>query len=133
MTMGFIWKSFLAMHLLANGSVFGLSLSYMLGLKDCSLKFIDRSKKFVGIALGLSGISGIVLLSILSHNGMGDLFQNSIGISVFFMLIGYLLAIFFISFAFLYKGGDTRVYRNLFALVFVIYLLVYVTRAFLVG
>ena len=130
---GIIWKSFLAMHLLSNSAVFGFSLAYVLSAKRCAMDYVGFFKKVIGVGLALSGLSGIVLLSILTHNGLEDLFANSIGLSIVFMLLGYIISIFVSSFGFMYKGQFVGVYQKIFGTIGVVYMLVYVIRVFLVS
>ncbi len=97
------------------------------------MNYIHIFKKIIGLSLALSGLSGIVLLSILSYNGMNNLFANPIGISIVFMLLGYILVIFIASFGFLYKGSNVDTYRKIFGIIGLIYMIVYVVRVFLVS
>ena len=78
-----------------------------------------------------TGGTGILLLSILTMTGMDDLTSNPIGQSALFMISGYIVVLFVISLALIYKGGEERIYKKLFGIMFFSYLFVYIVRVYL--
>jgi hypothetical protein len=127
-----IWKLSYIIHVISNAVFLGLSFVFTFA-KDELLKE-DIAKKYLklgGIFITGTGLTGILLLSILSMSGMDDLTANPIGQSVIVMIIGYILVLFIYSLALIYKGGEARLYRRFFAIMFYSYLIVYIIRVYL--
>jgi hypothetical protein len=128
-----IWKSLFMLHMISNALFLGSSFVFAYGKGDIlSESTIKRYLKFLSVFIAISGLSGIGLLSILSMSGMDDLTSNPSGISVLFMILGYLIALFIFSLTVIYKGGEEKIYKRLFSIMFHIYLFVYLIRGFLV-
>ncbi len=127
-----LWKISYIIHVLSNAISIGLFFvftfaNYSLLKEDIAKKYL----KLVGIFITGTGLTGILLLSILSMSGMDDLTSNPIGQSVLAMILGYVLVLFVYSLALIYKGGEARLYRRMFSIMFYTYLIVYVIRVYL--
>ncbi len=127
-----LWKIAYMLHVISNAAFFGISLVFTFGnsgiLKESIIKrFLKISFMFVLT----TGATGILLLSILTMTGMDDLTSNPIGQSALFMILGYIVVLFVISLALIYKGGEERIYKKLFGIMFFSYLFVYIVRVYL--
>jgi uncharacterized metal-binding protein len=128
-----IWKLSLMFHVVSNAIFFGISFVFSFAndelLKE---KIVKKYIKISSIFISFTGISGIILLSILSMNGMDNLMANPIGQSVLVMIIGYTIVLFVFILALIYKGDEAKIYRRLFSIMFYTYLTVYLFRVFLI-
>ncbi|WP_456464838.1 hypothetical protein [Persephonella sp.] len=127
-----LWKISYMLHVISNAAFFGISLVFTFGnsnlLNETTLKkYLKISFMFVMT----TGATGILLLSILTMSGMDDLTSNPIGQSALFMILGYVVVLFVISLALIYKGGEERIYKKLFGIMFFSYLFVYIVRVYL--
>ncbi len=127
-----IWKLSYIIHVISNAISIGLFFVFTFA-KDEMLKeeIAKKYLKLAGIFISGTGLTGILLLSILSMTGMDDLTNNPIGQSVIVMILGYILVLFVYSLALIYKGGEERLYRKMFGIMFYSYLIVYVIRVYL--
>jgi hypothetical protein len=119
-------------HVISNAAFFGISLVFTFA--DNNLLKEEIVKKYLKISslfVFLTGATGILLLSILSMNGMDDLTNNPVGQSALAMILGYLIVLFVFSLALIYKGGEAKVYKTLFGIMFFSYLFVYLLRVYL--
>ena len=129
-----IWVMSYITHMVSNALFLGMSMVFTFGGEK--LVSEETSKKYLkigGLLLFLTGGTGILLLSILSMSGMDDLTNNPRGQSVLFMLIGYVIVLFIYSLALIYKGGESRLYKRMFGLMFYTYLIVYLIRGYLIS
>ncbi len=127
-----LWKLSLIFHIVSNAVFLGITFVFTIGNKEILIeKIAKRYLKIAFILVLITGISGILLLSILSMSGMDDLTSNPIGQSVLVMLLGYSIVLFVISLALIYKGEEERIYKRLFGIMFFNYLFVYIVQAYL--
>ena len=127
-----IWKLSYIIHVLSNAISIGLFFVFTFAKDEMLQEEISKKYlKLVGIFITGTGLTGILLLSILSMSGMDDLTANPMGQSVIVMIIGYILVLFVYSLALIYKGGEARLYRKFFAIMFYSYLIVYIIRVYL--
>ncbi len=132
-TISLIWKIGFVIHLISNAMFLGISFVFSYGNKEIlQEKIVKRYTKIASLFIFLSGISGIGLLSILSMNGMDNLTTTSSGWSILVMISGYLIVTFVFSLTLIYKGGEEKIYKSLYSIMFHIYLFVYLIRGFLV-
>jgi len=127
-----LWKLSYMFHVISNAAFFGISLVFTFA--DNNLLKEEIVKKYLKISslfVFLTGATGILLLSILSMNGMDDLTNNPVGQSALAMILGYLIVLFVFSLALIYKGGEAKVYKTLFGIMFFSYLFVYLLRVYL--
>jgi len=128
-----IWKISFMSHLIANALFLGISFVFAYGnnqiLKEDTVK---RYLKISSLFIFVSGISGIGLLSILSMGGMDDLTVSGTGQSILVMILGYVIVLFTFVLTLIYKGGEERIYKRLFSIMFHIYLFVYLIRGILI-
>jgi len=127
-----LWKLTYMFHVISNAAFFGISLVFTFG--DSQILKENVVKKFLKISFMfvlITGGSGILLLSILTMSGMDDLTANPIGQSALFMILGYIVVLFVISLALIYKGGEERIYKKFFGIMFFSYLFVYIVRVYL--
>ena len=127
-----LWKIAYMLHVISNAAFFGISLVFTFG--NSALLNEAVIKKFLKISFMFvltTGGTGILLLSILTMSGMDDLTSNPIGQSALFMILGYVIVLFVISLALIYKGGEERIYKKLFGIMFFSYLFVYIVRVYL--
>lgn len=128
-----VWKILFISHLISNALFLGISFVFTYGNKHVLYeKTVKRYLKISSIFVSLSGISGIGLLSILSMNGMDDLTASGVGQSILIMILGYVIVLFVFVLALIYKGGEEKIYKRLFSLMFHIYLFVYLIRGILI-
>jgi len=127
-----LWKSSYMLHVISNAAFFGISLVFTFADKDLLIEeIVKKYLKLSSVFVFLTGATGILLLSILSMNGMDDLTNNPIGQSALFMILGYTIVLFVFSLALIYKGGEAKIYKKLFGIMFFSYLFVYVVRVYL--
>ncbi|NPA58417.1 MAG: hypothetical protein GXN94_03880 [Aquificae bacterium] len=127
-----LWKSSYMMHVISNAAFFGISLVFTFADEEMlKEKIVKKYLKFASLFVFLTGATGILLLSILSMNGMDDLTNNPIGQSALIMILGYTVVLFVFSLALIYKGGEARIYKKLFGIMFFSYLFVYIARVYL--
>jgi hypothetical protein len=127
-----LWKLSFMFHVISNAAFFGISLVFTVGDKEIlNEKIVKKYLKLAFIFVLTTGATGILLLSILTMSGMDDLTSNPIGQSALVMILGYLIVLFVISLALIYKGGEARIYKKLFGIMFFSYLFVYVIRVYL--
>jgi len=132
-TTSLIWKLSFMLHIVSNAIFLGISFVFSFANEEfLKEKFIKRYIKISSIFVSLTGISGIVLLSILSMNGMDNLMANSTGQSVLIMIVGYTIVLFVFTLTLIYKGDEARIYKRLFSIMFYTYLAVYLFRAYLI-
>ncbi len=127
-----IWKLSYIIHVISNAVFLGLSFVFTFAKENILDE--DTAKRYLklgGIFITGTGLTGILLLSILSMTGMDDLTANPIGQSVLVMILGYIIVLFVYSLALIYKGGEARLYKKFFAIMFYTYLIVYVIRVYL--
>ncbi|WP_293445475.1 hypothetical protein [Persephonella sp.] len=127
-----LWKISYMLHVISNAAFFGISLVFTFG--NSNLLNETTVKKYLKISfmfVMITGATGILLLSILTMTGMDDLTSNPIGQSALFMILGYVVVLFVISLALIYKGGEERIYKKLFGIMFFSYLFVYIVRVYL--
>ncbi len=127
-----LWKISYMLHVISNAAFFGISLVFTFG--NSNLLNETTIKKYLKISflfVMTTGATGILLLSILTMTGMDDLTSNPIGQSALFMILGYVVVLFVISLALIYKGGEERIYKKLFGIMFFSYLFVYIVRVYL--
>ncbi|WP_338151282.1 hypothetical protein [Persephonella sp. IF05-L8] len=119
-------------HVVSNAGFFGMALVFMIGDEEILKEnIVKRYLKIAFIFVLLTGTTGILLLSILTMTGMDDLTSNPMGQSALVMILGYVVVLFIISLALIYKGGEARVYKKLFGIMFFSYLVVYLIRVYL--
>jgi len=122
-----IWKIAYLTHIISNASFLGINLVFFIGCeKICIEGIVKRFFKIMSIAFAFSGLSGIVMLSILSMGGMDNLFSNPVGLAILSMIISYLIVLFVLIFFLLYKGGDAKIYRWMVGIMLFFYFLNYV-------
>ncbi|RUM58410.1 MAG: hypothetical protein DSY60_01720 [Persephonella sp.] len=129
-----VWILSYMLHMVSNGIFLGMLM--MLTFGDEELLKERKVKKYLkwgGVFLFLTGGTGILLLSILSMSGMDDLTNNPRGKSVLVMMIGYIIVLFIYSLALIYKGGEERLYKKMFGIIFFTYLIVYLIRGYLIA
>ncbi len=127
-----IWKLSYIIHVVSNAISIGLFFVFSFATEEMLKEDIaKRYLKIAGIFISGTGLTGILLLSILTMTGMDDLTSNPIGQSVLVMITGYILVLFVYSLALIYKGGEARLYKKFFAIMFYTYLIVYVIRVYL--
>ena len=127
-----IWKLSYIIHVISNAISIGLFFVFTFAKEEMLNEDIAKKYlKLAGIFISGTGLTGILLLSILTMTGMDDLTSNSIGQSVLVMIVGYILVLFIYSLALIYKGGEARLYKKFFAIMFYTYLIVYVIRVYL--
>ncbi|WP_457625274.1 hypothetical protein [Persephonella sp.] len=127
-----LWKLSFMFHVISNAAFFGISLVFTVGDKEIlNEKTVKKYLKLAFIFVLTTGATGILLLSILTMSGMDDLTSNPVGQSALVMILGYLIVLFVISLALIYKGGEARIYKKLFGIMFFSYLFVYVIRVYL--
>lgn len=128
-----LWKVSYVIHMISNAGFFGSTILAFFDCKNiCSSFSIGKLKKLLSLFLTLSGLTGIVLLSILSMGGMDDLTSNNVGLSIIVMIFGYILVLFSFIFFLIYKGGDLKINKFLLGFPYVIYIFVYIFRVILV-
>jgi len=132
-TIYLLWKILLILHLVSNALFFGISFVFAYGnhilLKE---ELVRRYTKISSLLIAISGLSGIGLLSILSMEGMDDLTASGVGQSILVMILGYVVVLFVFVLALIYKGGEEKIYKRLFSIMFFIYLFVFLSRGFLI-
>ncbi|WP_456381896.1 hypothetical protein [Persephonella sp.] len=127
-----LWKISYMLHVISNAAFFGISLVFTFAdEKILKEEVVKKYLKISSIFVFFTGATGILLLSILSMNGMDDLTNNPIGQSALFMILGYTIVLFVFSLALIYKGGEARIYKKLFGIMFFSYLFVYLVRVYL--
>ncbi len=127
-----LWKLSYMIHVVSNAGFFGMALVFMIGDEEILKEnIVKRYLKIAFIFVLLTGTTGILLLSILTMTGMDDLTSNPMGQSALVMILGYVVVLFIISLALIYKGGEARVYKKLFGIMFFSYLVVYLIRVYL--
>ena len=127
-----IWKLSYIIHVISNAISIGLFFVFTFAKEEMLKEEISkRFLKVAGIFITGTGLTGILLLSILSMTGMDDLTANPIGQSILVMILGYIVVLFVYSLALIYKGGEERLYRKFFGIMFYIYLAVYIIRVYL--
>lgn len=127
-----IWKLSYIIHVISNAISIGLFFVFTFAKEEMLREEISKKYlKIVGIFISGTGLTGILLLSILTMTGMDDLTSNPIGQSVLVMIAGYILVLFVYSLALIYKGGEARLYKKFFAIMFYTYLVVYLIRVYL--
>jgi len=127
-----LWKATYMIHVISNAAFFGISLVFTFGNDELMKEAVI--KRYLKISSGLiffTGATGILLLSILSMSGMDDLTNNAIGQSALAMILGYTIVLFVFSLALIYKGGEARIYKKLFGIMFFSYLFIYLIRVYL--
>ncbi|WP_242462842.1 hypothetical protein [Persephonella atlantica] len=127
-----LWKVTYMIHVISNAAFFGISLVFTFGNDELMKEAVV--KRYLKISSGLiffTGATGILLLSILSMSGMDDLTNNAIGQSALAMILGYTIVLFVFSLALIYKGGEARIYKKLFGIMFFSYLFIYLIRVYL--
>ncbi len=128
-----VWKVSYVVHMISNAGFFGSTVLAFFDCKNiCNSFSIGKLKKILSLFLTLSGLTGIVLLSILSMGGMDDLTSNNIGLSIIVMIFCYILVLFSFIFFLIYKGGDLKIDKFLLGFPLLIYLFVYIFRVILV-
>jgi len=131
--MPLIWKLSFIAHLLSNAIFLGLSFVFAYGNQEVLKEnVVKRYTKIASLFIAISGLSGIGLLSILSMEGMDDLTASGLGQSILVMILGYIVVLFVFVLTLIYKGGEEKIYKKLFSIMFHIYLLVYLIRGFLI-
>ncbi|WP_457642278.1 hypothetical protein [Persephonella sp.] len=129
---GLLWKISYMLHVISNAAFFGATLLAIVNCEAlCNGKNLKTYTKFSSVFVTLTGLTGILLLSILSMSGMDDLTSNPVGQSILIMIIGYTVVLFVFTLTLIYKGGEARIYKKLFSIMFVSYLLVYLSRTYL--
>ncbi|WP_456400051.1 hypothetical protein [Persephonella sp.] len=129
---GFLWKISYILHVISNAAFFGATLLSILACDTlCSGKSLKAYIKLSSIFVSFTGLTGILLLSILSMNGMDDLTSNPIGQSILVMIVSYTVVLFIFTLVLIYKGGESRIYKKLFSIMFVSYLVAYLSRTYL--
>ena len=127
-----LWKLSYMLHVISNAAFFGIALVFTIGNEEILKEhIIKRYLKVAFTLVLLTGATGILLLSILTMTGMDDLTSNPMGQSALAMILGYVVVLFVISLALIYKGGEGRIYKNLFGIMFFSYLIVYLIRVYL--
>ncbi|WP_457624351.1 hypothetical protein [Persephonella sp.] len=127
-----LWKISYMLHVISNAAFFGISLVFTFAdEKILKEEVVKKYLKISSIFVFFTGATGILLLSILSMNGMDDLTNNPVGQSALFMILGYTIVLFVFSLALIYKGGEARIYKKLFGIMFFSYLFVYLVRVYL--
>ncbi len=127
-----LWKISYMIHVISNAAFFGISFVFAFGSEEIMKEsIIKRYLKASLLLILFSGATGILLLSILSMNGMDDLTNNPIGQSALVMILGYTVVLFIFSLALIYKGGEARIYKRLFGIMFFSYLFIYLIRVYL--
>lgn len=127
-----VWTISYILHMISNAAFFGMNMVFTFGdEKFLEEKIVKKYLKLGGWFLFFTGGTGILLLSILSMAGMDDLTNNPRGQSVLFMILGYVIVLFIYSLALIYKGGEAKIYRKMFGIMFYSYLLVYLVRGYL--
>ncbi len=127
-----VWKTAFISHLISNALFLGISFVFAYGKKEIlKEEIVKRYVKISSLFIAVSGISGIGLLSILSMNGMDDLTSNGMGQSILVMILGYTVVLFVFVLTLIYKGGEERIYKKLFSIMFHIYLFVYLIKGIL--
>ncbi|WP_457642913.1 hypothetical protein [Persephonella sp.] len=127
-----LWKVSYMLHVISNAAFFGIALVFTFGdsniLKEGTVK---KYLKISSVFVFFTGATGILLLSILSMSGMDDLTNNPVGQSALVMILGYTVVLFVFSLALIYKGGEQKIYKKLFGIMFYSYLLIYLVRVYL--
>jgi len=132
-TVAVIWKISLIIHVLSNAIFLGISFVFTFGKGDILKEIVvKRYIKLGSIFISLTGITGIILLSILTMNGMDNLMATSTGQSILVMILGYTIALFVFILALIYKGDEEKIYKRLFSIMFYSYLTVYIFRILLI-
>ncbi len=127
-----LWKVSYMAHVIANAIFFGISFVFTFGNEEVMKEsIIKRYLKISLFLILLTGTTGILLLSILSMNGMDDLTNNPIGQSSLVMILGYTVVLFVFSLALIYKGGEAKIHKKLFGIMFFSYLFTYLIRVYL--
>jgi hypothetical protein len=127
-----VWIISYMLHMVSNAAFFGTTFVFSFGKeKILNEEITKRYLKLSGIFLLITGATGILLLSILTMSGMDDLTNNPRGQSTLVMILGYVIALFAYSLALIYKGGEAKVYKTLFSIMFYSYLFVYLARGYL--
>ncbi|SNZ10360.1 hypothetical protein SAMN06265182_1840 [Persephonella hydrogeniphila] len=127
-----LWKLSFMFHVISNAAFFGISFVFTFGDEEIlKEKIVKRYLKLAFTFVLITGATGILLLSILTMSGMDDLTANPVGQSALVMILGYLIVLFIISLALIYKGGEAGTYKKLFGIMFFSYLFVYVIRVYL--
>ncbi|WP_457639290.1 hypothetical protein [Persephonella sp.] len=127
-----LWKVSYMLHVISNAAFFGIALVFTFG--DSNILKEETVKKYLKISsvfVFFTGATGILLLSILSMSGMDDLTNNPVGQSALVMILGYTVVLFVFSLALIYKGGEQKIYKKLFGIMFYSYLLIYLVRVYL--
>ena len=127
-----LWKTSYMLHVISNAIFFGVSFVFTYGNDEIMKEsIIKRYLKISSIFIFLTGATGILLLSILSMNGMDDLTNNPIGQSTLAMIVSYTIVLFIFSLALIYKGGEAGIYKKLVGAMFFFYLFTYLIRVYL--
>jgi len=127
-----LWKSSYMLHVISNAAFFGISLVFTFADKHIlKEEVVKKYLKISSLFVFSTGATGILLLSILSMSGMDDLTNNPVGQSALFMILGYTVVLFVFSLALIYKGGEAKIYKRLFGIMFFSYLFVYIVRVYL--
>ena len=127
-----LWKLSYMLHVISNAGFFGITLVFAIGDEDLlKERILKRYLKIAFTLVLLTGATGILLLSILTMTGMDDLTSNPMGQSALVMILGYIVVLFVISLALIYKGGEDKIYKNFFRIMFFSYLVVYLIRVYL--
>ncbi|WP_457621194.1 hypothetical protein [Persephonella sp.] len=129
---GWLWKISYMLHVISNAAFFGATLLAILACDTiCTGKNLKAYLKLSSVFVTFTGLTGILLLSILSMNGMDDLTNNPIGQSVLVMILSYTLVLFIYTLVVIYKGGESRIYKKMFSIMFISYLVAYLSRTYL--
>ncbi len=126
---GFIWKISYTVHIVLNSVLLGMFFTFLIAPKKILTEEVVSSYlKIAAVFLGVSGITGIILLTILTNSGLEDLFSSSVGRFILAMMASLFVVFFTLTLTLLYKGDEVSMYRKLFFIMFVSYLLVYLIK-----
>ncbi len=129
---GLLWKISYMLHVVSNAAFFGSTLLAVIACDAiCTGKNLKAYIKLSSIFVTFTGLTGILLLSILSMSGMDDLTNNPIGQSVLVMIISYTLVLFIFTLVVIYKGGEAKIYKKMFSIMLISYLFAYLSRTYL--
>ena len=126
---GFIWKISYTVHIVLNSVLLGMFFTFFIAPKKILIEeVVSGHLKIAAVFLGVSGITGIILLTILTNSGLEDLFSSAVGRFILAMMASLFVVFFTLTLALLYKGDEVSMYRKLFFIIFVSYLLVYLIK-----
>ena len=128
-TVELIWKASYTTHIVLNSVLLGMFFTFLIAPKKfLSDEVVGLYLKVAATFLGLSGITGIILLTILTNAGMEDLFSSSIGLFILAMMVSLFITFFVLTLALLYKGDEVSTYRKFFFVMFLCYLAIYLLK-----